>query len=467
MVTDGHDQFTRAIAAFKDTAHKYGQPWVDLLFTDKPGDDKAYFSGILPGLRATQERLDQMAPPPAADENMLPTCTIDESRCQVLKTAAEINTKVDAMRNQVAALPAHLRTISIDAEWDIHKNAQGFIVRTGTVAIIQLGYCLEEGGAANALILKVHGMKKLPDRLLGLLADKNITFTGRAIGADFKRIGRDFNCMAKVLQVRNQHRQIDLGVMARKRDVVQSGVVTLDRLVAVVLEERLPKDPLVRCSNQWSAKVLSAEQVMYAALDVIKPLEVYFKLTLKPDLTMRLKAAEATVGVVADVVPSHGSVAILATRAAVVMIEEPAAWTTPHGCKPPMLNETAARRRVLVTEVLAPSLVVPGVKKHSKPMCLGDFGPPPFLMMLPLNMLKVHVNGDVRVTPASEMDPVVIDPNLKCKVCKLPDDAPQMLICDCGAGYHTYCLSPPLTDVPAGKCDYQALVCSVPSSLDN
>ena len=49
-----------------------------------------------------------------------------------------INAQVDAVRNQVEALPAHLRTISIDAEWDIHKNAQGFIVHSGTVATIQL-----------------------------------------------------------------------------------------------------------------------------------------------------------------------------------------------------------------------------------------------------------------------------------------------------------------------------------------
>ena len=171
--------------------------------------------------------------------------------------------------------------ISVDAEWNTYKNAHGHIVGAGRVATIHLGFIREENGEAQALILQVRGKKKLPPRLLALFEDPAITITGRAIGGDLKRIGRNFNCLMEVLQVQKENRPVDLGPMARARDVLQSGVVTLKRLVEVTLGNRLSKDPLIRCSNQWTGKEPSAELQKYAALDAIVELEVYFELLKK------------------------------------------------------------------------------------------------------------------------------------------------------------------------------------------
>lgn len=44
-----------------------------------------------------------------------------------------------------------------------------------------------------------------------------------------------------------------------------------------------------------------------------------------------------------------------------------------------------------------------------------------------------------------------IDEDLMCSVCGRPDDEPNMLICECKKGYHTYCLVPKLTSVPEGE----------------
>ncbi|GIL88909.1 hypothetical protein Vretifemale_16735, partial [Volvox reticuliferus] len=42
-------------------------------------------------------------------------------------------------------------------------------------------------------------------------------------------------------------------------------------------------------------------------------------------------------------------------------------------------------------------------------------------------------------------------PNLPCEVCSFPDGEEWMLLCDsCGAGWHTYCLRPPLSHIPEG-----------------
>ena len=39
IVTDGHDQMDNAVAAFLDTAKKYGQELPEIAFMDKPSDD--------------------------------------------------------------------------------------------------------------------------------------------------------------------------------------------------------------------------------------------------------------------------------------------------------------------------------------------------------------------------------------------------------------------------------------------
>ena len=125
---------------------------------------------------------------------------------------------------------------------------------------------------------------------------------------------------------------LDLGIMARARDVVQSGVVGLECLKERVLNEKLLIMPSVHLS-WWSSGQLSTKRINYSALDVIKALEVYFKLNDVPDLTAHLTLDDATPGKVIDIVPSHGSVHLLATRAAIACIEPCCKeWTAPRDC---------------------------------------------------------------------------------------------------------------------------------------
>jgi len=48
-------------------------------------------------------------------------------------------------------------------------------------------------------------------------------------------------------------------------------------------------------------------------------------------------------------------------------------------------------------------------------------------------------------------DHLMIDEDLMCSVCGRPDGEEHMLVCDCKAGYHMHCLSPPLSAVPKGE----------------
>jgi hypothetical protein len=136
-----------------------------------------------------------------------------------------------------------------------------------------------------------------------------VTFVGIGVGGDLAKIGRDFGCAATIGRIENV---INLGAFARKRDVIQNGTIGLAELVKVTLKEAMNKSPEVRLSK-WSKRELTGPQKTYAALDAIKSLAVYFTLANKPDLTLRLTEREATVGVLVDIVPSHGNVAAMAT----------------------------------------------------------------------------------------------------------------------------------------------------------
>ena len=187
-----------------------------------------------------------------------------------------------------------------------------------------------------------------------------------------------------------------------KRDVVASGVVALDRLVEVCLGVRLEKDPEIRLCV-WSASTLTPKQLAYAALDAEYSLRVFFYLLPLDNLTLRLGRDDAIVGVAVDVVPSHGSVAVMATRAACATIAEleEAQWPTPRGCTPRSLSKSATRQLVTVTEVLAPSMIVPGVKNsEGQRLTFGDLGAPPFSVMLPIAMLAPS-SARRQATPAA------------------------------------------------------------------
>ncbi|VDL57317.1 unnamed protein product [Hymenolepis diminuta] len=72
-----------------------------------------------------------------------------------------------------------------------------------------------------------------------------------------------------------------------------------------------------------------------------------------------------------------------------------------------------------------------------------------------LMFLHDYIGGPVvdrRVPPPIEtpIEPVVED-NTYCEICHSPDDEANLLLCDnCDKGYHTYCLSNPLSEIPEG-----------------
>ncbi|KAI2504201.1 hypothetical protein MHU86_10224 [Fragilaria crotonensis] len=140
-------------------------------------------------------------------------------------------------------------------------------------------------------------------------------------------------------------------------------------------------------------------------MTVLASLEVYDQVQHLPDLTQRLLGEAATPNLHVDIVPAHGNVASMATRAA-VGTPDVSSRESPHGVTPRRVKPNQNSRVVKITSVDSPSLVVPGLKKvlNKEGVCLRDFGVPPFLIILPLKMLKHHVDSHlVRIFTDAEL----------------------------------------------------------------
>ena len=96
-----------------------------------------------------------------------------------------------------------------------------------------MGYRLEDG-VYRALLLNVTGMMEPPQRLRALFEDSSYTFTGRAIANDVGHVGKDFNMTATMTNFKH----VDLGPLARAREVVTRGTAGLEKLVSLCSTSR-------------------------------------------------------------------------------------------------------------------------------------------------------------------------------------------------------------------------------------
>ena len=87
-----------------------------------------------------------------------------------------------------------------------------------------------------------------------------ITFSGVLVSGDLIKIGQDFN-VDEIISVcqKDWRNVINLGVFARERDTVQSGVVGLAELSRLVLKVKLKKDNKIQLL-EWAANKLNHKQ---------------------------------------------------------------------------------------------------------------------------------------------------------------------------------------------------------------
>jgi hypothetical protein len=111
--------------------------------------------------------------------------------------------------------------VGLDFEWGLIYNAAGIIIGLKKLALIQVGYFLNERYDARVFQVAFHNT--LPARLEAFLLDIRSTFTGCQVGGDISKIFRTFKKDDKTRDVA----RLELGSYAKNRCVVASGTVKM------------------------------------------------------------------------------------------------------------------------------------------------------------------------------------------------------------------------------------------------
>lgn len=139
-----------------------------------------------------------------------------------------------------------------------------------------------------------HGYLNLPHTILVVLRSLRIRKIGVRIKSDLTRLYNDCNFRAN-----NGDEPfvgaLELGALAKQRDIIDHSTVSLQDLTALVLRQHLPKDTSIRISTAWDNPELTSEQVNYAASDVFASWSIFEAITQSTvDTTVTHKTVAGT-----------------------------------------------------------------------------------------------------------------------------------------------------------------------------
>ncbi|KAG1786521.1 uncharacterized protein HD556DRAFT_1506943 [Suillus plorans] len=232
--TKGHDDCMPALAEIPVTLAKYGHAPVKVLFTDNVCGDKSALEKVFPSL--------------LYDVNPVPSSGLED-----LVVPDGWHLRVDAEKE------LH---VAFDLEWPVDREMGIY----GRVSLISLAYDKAIYLIPISQYLQDNGFLKLPSSLLVVLRSKRVRKTGVHVKADLTRLYKD--CGFADSNEQPFVGALELGSMAKDRNVTDHAHVSLTDLTALVLRRNLPKDMSIRVSTRWDDPVLSPEQEKYAALDV-------------------------------------------------------------------------------------------------------------------------------------------------------------------------------------------------------
>jgi hypothetical protein len=110
--------------------------------------------------------------------------SVNRSQYQFISRYEDINTVCYLILN--ALLEAEVWHVGLDCEWGVVYNAGGFIIGQNRLALIQIGYKLEEQYSAR--IFQVTTYTTISPLLEALILDSWFTFCGCNIGGDIAKI---------------------------------------------------------------------------------------------------------------------------------------------------------------------------------------------------------------------------------------------------------------------------------------
>ncbi|KAL7532711.1 hypothetical protein ACHAXR_004793, partial [Thalassiosira sp. AJA248-18] len=409
VVTDSQDQFDAAIEAFLRTVDEYGQPHPQMFSTDNPADDANYFTGKIPSLKAQQDKFDALVqaadgnddqpPPEVSAGRFLPEYPFDKQIVDIATSVPEIDSNMAAMLDNLGPE----RVVGFDTETKVETNYRRRPTgRRSKVGLLQFAY-RDDQRNKHVLLVRICKHKKIPASVIAFFRDDTITLAGNNIKGDLKGLWKDYPETKHVITSRGEKNIISLGTFARRRDVVQSGVVGLALLVKRLLKYHLPKEDEDKFSD-WNRSVLLEPQIAYASKDALAHLDVYEELKSMPDLNLRLRKENVVIGDKVDFVPRSGyypnNVSCMATRAATGVVVDLASIRSPEGIDPPTYKRGQTNAAIEIETIYSPSFIVPRYKVRAtgQDATLADFGKA--IILVPLTMLREHTDhSSIRNAP--------------------------------------------------------------------
>jgi hypothetical protein len=153
--------------------------------------------------------------------------------------------------------------VGLDCEWDYNRSKNIH----GSVAVVQVSTLY------RTLVIKLSRMEAFPESLKALITSKRHLKVGKNVGGDVNKLIRDYKLGST--DIRNG--LVELGKMASRLGVINTGNASLAHITEVVLNLHLQKPPHIR-ESPWSSANLSPKQLEYAALDSFIGLVVYDQL---------------------------------------------------------------------------------------------------------------------------------------------------------------------------------------------
>lgn len=277
--TKAHSQFDIALTRMNHSIKLFGLEPPRIVFTDNLAD-KPMLERHFPSLKEGVRPVNSLGDLPVLQ---LPSGCIPK----VFQTATQINSAILSFIDTISNLDGDTLVVGLDTEWDVDLSArrEGVPDRRKT-AIMQIAYgnevwifqvstvnlhawklCID-----NAIQLSEHiANGSFPAQLSTFLANSQILKVGRNVLLDLKNLQEDSESSTAFVG------GIDLGRLAKEKNVVSDARASLGDLCIKTLSCILPKDLNIRISPDWSGP-LTDEQIQYAALDAWASLKIYEKL---------------------------------------------------------------------------------------------------------------------------------------------------------------------------------------------
>lgn len=425
VTSEAHDQMKKSLTDMNETMTLYGHKGPSHAFTDKPFTDKGLLLESFPSLQEQENKYVAMynklleehkrklehddnidssdsdsntsqidstsnvSEDEFDDDTFLPSKILN-SPVTYLKRSTDINGSIQTVSDSILSNTSMEKVmVSMDAEWFVPLNNQGRPCGApDKLAVIQLTVRIDT--KIENFVYQVKHLDKLPAMLIKFLESERISFYGVGISGDIRKINRDWG--TKI----NEKKYVDLRHMAQSRGICCPGK-GLDSLAFKVLGVSVDKS--LQLSN-WNRQILTDEQIVYAANDSLKGLEIYESLEKMDDMTTPLLASDIQSKLLVDISAYSGNATNLASCAAIGRICENQKWDKPHSLQ--VVDDAIVNGDkpgwyiVEIITLFAPSLKVQGLvqkgQRGRKYYTLGDCAnaQDTFTVPLPLVMLRKH-----------------------------------------------------------------------------